>query len=94
MNIYDYIVVTIKCLTINLNFTYSSKTPSTIQRYTDGTPHFKFKQSFDINVYFEDIQSINAKLKLYEKSGVESVAFWRISQEQTTLWQQLKIKNR
>lgn len=50
--------------------------------------HYSYSASVDINVHFETIESIQAKLKLYAASPpAQGIAFWRISQEPAGLWE-------
>ena len=63
----------------------------TVQRGSDPTPHFTLKQNVNLAVYWEDPQSLAAKLLLYQHNGVPSVGFWRIGQGPAALWPMLYI---
>lgn len=62
------------------------KHASTVQREMDLTPFFKYQQTIDAVVYFEDLQSLKSKLSYYENSNILSIGLWRISQEPAALW--------
>ncbi len=64
------------------------KTP--LIRTSDGVPTFSFEEKVKATCYFEDVQSLEYKLKLYQTQKIERVAFWRISQEPAKIWQLVK----
>lgn len=53
---------------------------------------FEFEAPVRVIGYFESITSILAKLRLYASMGITSVSFWRIGQEDKTLWEQIWIQ--
>jgi spore germination protein len=52
-------------------------------------PYLEYTQSVTIKVFYEDMKSIHAKLRLYKSYGVQGVAFWRIGQGPEELWDTL-----
>lgn len=66
--------------------------PKQVQRLEDGTAYFSFQKKVDLDVYFEDEQSLYKKLSTYEKNQVRAVALWRLSQEPISLWRHLYSK--
>ena len=66
------------------------KTP--LQRDPDGTASFEYKEVVEAVVYFENEHSLCKKLSLYETKDVDSIAFWRVSQEPAALWKHLSIQ--
>jgi spore germination protein len=62
-------------------------------RAEDGTPFFEYQQPATLKVYYEDLQSLTAKLSMYHDQGVEAVAFWRVGQGPQQLWQKLDVAN-
>ncbi len=50
---------------------------------------YSYTTNVTINVHFESMPSLNAKLDLYATQPVAGVAFWRISQEPRGFWEQL-----
>lgn len=60
-------------------------------QYDDGVPHTNIKMKVDVNCYFEDAYSTVQKLNLYKESGITSVAFWRIGQEDASVWQWINV---
>jgi spore germination protein len=51
---------------------------------------YSFQETVTVNVHFETIQSLEAKMSLYQQQPIQGVAFWRISQEPEGLWKHLK----
>ena len=41
----------------------------------------------DVEVHYETIQSLEAKLSLYRQKPIRGVAFWRIGQEPPGFWE-------
>ncbi len=50
---------------------------------------YSYTTNVTINVHFESLPSLNAKMNLYASRPVKGVAFWRISQEPRGFWEQL-----
>jgi spore germination protein YaaH len=50
---------------------------------------YSYTTNVTIDVYFESMPSLNAKLDLYAAQPLAGVAFWRISQEPRGFWEQL-----
>jgi len=65
-----------------------SKSPS---REQDGTPFFEYWHPSKMRVFFEDVESLSAKLALYRGEGVQAVGFWRIGQGPADLWRGLSL---
>lgn len=65
-----------------------AKVPS---RADDGTPFFEYQQPATLKVFYEDVQSLSAKLTLYRNAGVEAAGFWRIGQGPHELWQRVTL---
>ncbi len=57
-----------------------------------GIPSFTFSKTVTFTFYYEDIQSIYSRLCLYKEKDVQSVAFWRLGQEDALIWQYLKAQ--
>lgn len=53
---------------------------------------FEFEVPVRVIGYFENAASILAKLKVYASMGITGVSFWRIGQEDKTLWEQIWIQ--
>ncbi|MCF7848126.1 MAG: hypothetical protein K9M45_04685 [Kiritimatiellales bacterium] len=47
---------------------------------------YSFSETVDIDVHYETIQSLEAKLNLYQSKPIRGVAFWRIGQEPPGFW--------
>jgi spore germination protein YaaH len=50
---------------------------------------YSYSTNVTINVHFENMASLNAKLDLYGSNPITGVAFWRISQEPEGFWKHL-----
>lgn len=50
---------------------------------------YSYTTNVTINVHFESLPSLNAKMDLYASKPIAGVAFWRISQEPRGFWNQL-----
>lgn len=53
-------------------------------------PSFEYTERVTVRVYFEDMNSLRAKLRLYGRRGISSVAFWRIGQGPPELWESIR----
>lgn len=53
---------------------------------------FEFEVPVRVIGYYESTSSILAKLKLYASLGITTVSFWRIGQEDKTLWDRIWIQ--
>lgn len=53
---------------------------------------FEFEVPVRVIGYYENAASILAKLKVYASMGITGVSFWRIGQEDKTLWEQIWIQ--
>ena len=59
--------------------------------YIDKGPYFEYTEEVTVRVFYEDIGSIHAKMKLYDSYRIPSVAFWRIGQGPQELWSTIRI---
>lgn len=62
-------------------------------REQDGTPFFEYWQPSKMRVFYEDMESLSAKLALYQEQGVQAVGFWRIGQGPPDLWRGLSLSS-
>lgn len=60
-------------------------------RSPDRGPSFEYTEEVRVKVFYEDIASIHAKLRLYKSYRIPSVAFWRIGQGPRELWDTIGI---
>jgi spore germination protein YaaH len=51
---------------------------------------YSYTTNVTINVQFESLPSLNAKMDLYASKPIRGIAFWRISQEPRGFWEQLQ----
>lgn len=52
-------------------------------------PFIEYSESVNVKVFFEDSDSIASRLELYRSASVRNVAFWRLGQEDPTIWERL-----
>jgi spore germination protein YaaH len=57
----------------------------------NGIPKFTYSVNVKVTVYFEDAYSIATRMDMYRNMGVNKIGFWRIGQEDTSVWEYLKI---
>lgn len=50
---------------------------------------YTYTTNVTIQVHFETMNSLDAKMKLYSSSPIRGIAFWRISQEPLGFWEHL-----
>ncbi len=53
---------------------------------TDSIPNFKYEQTVNVTVFYEDCESVKEKAALYRKEGISQIGFWCIGQEQSEVW--------
>ncbi|MEI6892795.1 MAG: hypothetical protein V5783_11550, partial [Pontiella sp.] len=51
---------------------------------------YSYTTNVTMNVHFESLPSLQAKMDLYATNPIEGIAFWRVSQEPRGFWEQLK----
>lgn len=61
--------------------------------YIDGIPSVKFNMDVEVTGFFEDVNSVVQKMRLYDYKNVKNIAFWRIGQEDSDVWDWIKIKD-
>lgn len=54
-----------------------------------GSPYFEYTDTVNVAVHFEDMQSLTSKIDTYANQQVRKIAFWRIGQEPTKIWELL-----
>lgn len=50
---------------------------------------YSYTTNVTIEVHFESLPSLDAKMELYRSKPIKGVAFWRVSQEPTGFWERL-----
>jgi len=55
-------------------------------------PRFRYEETVVVDVYYDDADSLEYRLKLYRDAGVAAVAFWRIGQEDRTVWERMRTE--
>jgi spore germination protein YaaH len=57
----------------------------------NGIPKFTYNVDVKVTVYFEDVYSLATRMDMYRNMGVNNIGFWRIGQEDTAVWNYIKI---
>ncbi len=57
----------------------------------NGIPYFTYEHKTDVTVWYNDAISIHTLCQLYKDTGIPSVSFWLIGQEDRTVWQELRL---
>jgi len=55
-------------------------------RRTESVPYFEYDETVHVRLYYEDRVSQEARLARYAAAGVRKVAFWRVGQEDPSVW--------
>jgi spore germination protein len=61
-------------------------------RNAEGIPYFRFSESVNLIMYFDDAYSTRLRGEAYQKEGVANIGFWRLGQEDPLIWQALRLK--
>lgn len=57
-----------------------------------GVSSFSFSKTVTFTFYFEDLHSLYNRLLMYKDMSTQSVAFWRLGQEDASVWQYLYLE--
>jgi spore germination protein YaaH len=57
----------------------------------NGIPTFAYNVNVKVTVYFEDAYSVATRMAMYRNLGINKIGFWRIGQEDTAVWDYLRI---
>lgn len=55
--------------------------------------YFEYEETVKVRVYYTDERAIYDRLKLYSSMSVDNVAFWRIGQGPSGMWQGISAKS-
>lgn len=55
-------------------------------------PFFQYQETVTVQVYFEDVLSLLSRLRLYKTALVRGISFWKLGQEDFTVWNHLSIQ--
>ena len=58
----------------------------------DGSVFFEYSELIKVQVFYEDHRSVHQRAELYHTQGVNHIAFWRIGQEDTRIWEFLYLR--
>lgn len=54
-----------------------------------NVPSFRYRELVTVDVYYDDAESLLHRLRLYRDAGARAVAFWRLGQEDTAVWERI-----
>jgi spore germination protein YaaH len=57
-------------------------------------PYFEYTETVKVKAYFDDADSILARLDMYGSDSIANVAFWRLGQEDAAIWKSISIAPR
>jgi spore germination protein YaaH len=60
--------------------------------FNGDIPYFKYQETVDVTVYFENAQTIMQRAKIYRDMHILNIAFWRLGQEEITVWDNLILE--
>lgn len=60
-------------------------------RYVNDIPTAHVTMKVKVTCFFEDAYSTVTKLRLYNELGVKNVAFWRVGQEDQSVWKWINL---
>jgi len=65
------------------------KSGAQVQSTPENGGSFTYTTNVAMEVHFETLPSLDAKMKLYGSKPIRGIAFWRISQEPLNFWQHI-----
>ncbi|WP_169311874.1 glycosyl hydrolase family 18 protein [Gracilinema caldarium] len=60
----------------------------------DGSVYFEYSELIKVKVFYEDHRSVHQRAELYYTQGINNIAFWRIGQEDRTIWNFLHVQSK
>jgi hypothetical protein len=60
-------------------------------RRVNGIPTFTYDVNVKVTVYYEDVYSLTARMRMYRNQGVQNIGFWRLGQEPVRVWRYIKL---
>jgi spore germination protein YaaH len=58
--------------------------------FRNSNPFFKYKETVNVTVFFENADSILKRMQLYYDANIRNIAFWRLGQEDYAVWNYIK----
>jgi spore germination protein YaaH len=55
-----------------------------------NVPSFRYQELVTVDVYYDDAESLSHRLRLYRDEGIGAVAFWRLGQEDASIWERIR----
>jgi spore germination protein len=57
----------------------------------EGIPFVEYVETVSVKAYFEDAASAYLRLSMYKAASIDKVAFWRLGQEDPTVWEAIAV---
>ena len=58
----------------------------------NAIPSFEITKQVTYKFYYDDLYSLVFRMRMYKYNGVKNLAFWRLGQEETDVWNYIKTK--
>ena len=58
----------------------------------NAIPSFEITKQVTYKFYYDDLYSLVFRMDMYKDKGVKNLAFWRLGQEETEVWNYIKTK--
>lgn len=62
-----------------------------LERDDEGIPYFRFSETVNYVIHFDDAVSTARRSRIHRDNGVTMIGFWRLGQEDPTIWAILRI---
>ena len=59
--------------------------------FKDGLPFFRYQETVDVTVFFDNAETTMLRANLYYGSNIRNIAFWRLGQEEISVWNNFEI---
>ncbi|MDR3049306.1 MAG: glycoside hydrolase [Elusimicrobiota bacterium] len=59
--------------------------------FDEEIPFFKYQETVSVTVYYENAASVMKRAAIYDSMDINKIAFWCLGQEDTQIWNNLKI---
>ena len=57
----------------------------------DDIPYASFSKTVDVMLWYEDCVSVVSRCRMYHDMGIKHIAFWCLGQEDTDIWNWVKV---
>ena len=75
-----------------VNRKLSENDVSKVERDSGGVPHVSYTTEVGVTCFFDDAFSLVKKIRAYKERDISNIAFWRIGQEDSAIWEWIEVK--